>query len=71
MFTFFEKNWNVQTNKASQHLILLLLPKHWSSSSHQDSEEKEFSSFVVQALEPAVCLVSLFVTYLLKFYATN
>ena len=27
--------------------------------SHQDSEEKEFSSFVVQALEPAVCLVSL------------
>ena len=26
--------------------------------SHQDSEEKEFSSFVVQALKPAVCLVS-------------
>lgn len=25
---------------------------------HQDSEEKECSSFVVQALEPAVCLVS-------------
>lgn len=25
---------------------------------HQDSEEKEFSSFIVQALEPALCLVS-------------
>ena len=36
---------------------LFLIIAHFLFS-YQDSEEKEFSSFVVQALKPAVCLVS-------------
>lgn len=41
------------TCRPCLYLLIVSLP-----FSYQDSEEKEFSSFVVQALKPAVCLVS-------------